>query len=134
MGKHRFERVSGAISCGLLGRGSPGRASCPCTPGVRGRGWPGGGEGEPSRSYADLVGLVPVRSLSRAYPERTLNHPVLYTAGHFVPPAYPVAFPRLYLVKMFILSSNSFLQRGASVTTALRMAEAVAVTETGRCA
>lgn len=75
----------------------------PDRPDVRGRRWPGSWEGEPSSSYTDPVGLVHMRSLSRVYPERTLNHPVLYTPGHAVPPTYPVAISRLYLVKTFIL-------------------------------
>lgn len=101
MGKYGFEWVSGAISCHLLGRASPGRASWPCIPDVRRREWLGSGEEEPSSSYSDPAGLVHMRSLSRVYPERLLNHPVLYTAGHCVPPMYSVAILRLYLVKIF---------------------------------
>lgn len=104
IGKHGFEWVSGAISCGLSWNAGPGRESCPCIPDVRGRGQSGSGEEEPSSNYTDPVGLVHVRSLSRVYPKRTSNHPVLYATGDCVPPAYSVAIPRLYLVKRFILS------------------------------
>lgn len=54
----------------------------------------------------------------------TWNHPaestqrvfqVLYTTGHGVPPMHSVAIPRLYLVKMLILSQLMFSSRGEQV-------------------
>lgn len=77
---------------------------------------------------ADPEGLVNVRSLSRVYPERMLNHSALYTTGHCVPPVHSL-LPRLYLVKfgqnVHSQSSNYFLQSRARTTAALQMAEAV---------
>lgn len=71
-------------------------------------------EEEPSSSYTDPEGSVHMRSLSRVYPERMLNHPVLYCTGCCVPPICSVSILRLYLIKMFFSqSSTCFLQRRA---------------------
>ena len=81
-----------------VGESWPGRANCPRRPDVTGRRWPDSGEEEPSGSYADPGGPVHERPLNRAYRDRMLNHRVLYTTGHSVPPAYPVAILRLFLL------------------------------------